>query len=63
MSKKRGSIQSRIVDSFLKELGVSREQVDKMTQLWETVDVQKNDDGIVINIKLKNIQVKIETDN
>ena len=60
---KAGSLRSRIVDRFLDELGITREHVDKLTQIWDQVDVKETKEGIEINIKLKNIQVKVATDD
>ena len=62
-NKRAGSISSRILDKFLDDLGITREHIEKATQLWDKVDIVNTDDGIEINIKLKNIQVKIDTEN
>jgi hypothetical protein len=51
-----------MIDKFLLELGITREHVAKATKLWDKVDVKETPDGVEINIKLKNIQVKIDTD-
>lgn len=61
-NQRAGSLRERIIDRFLSDLGITREHVKKATELFDTVDVKKTSEGVEINIKLKKIQVKIDTE-
>ncbi len=62
MGKKKGSIRSRIVDAFLAELNISRELVADVLKVLDHVSVEEVDNGVEINISLKNIKIKIDTE-
>jgi len=61
MGKKKGSIKSRIVDMFLAELGISRELVSDVVKMLDHVTITEVEGGVEINIGLKNVKIKIDT--
>ena len=53
------TIKSRIIDSILDNLNVSRDTVDKVSSLIEQIDVSETEGEVEININLKNIKIRI----
>jgi len=57
-----GSLRSAIVDKFLEEVGITREQIDRGTAIWDQVSVENTDDGLEISINLKKVKIRIDTE-
>ena len=57
------SLIDNIINRALSNLGFSKEEVDKVKTILGYVDIRHTQDGIEINIKLKNVKVIIEKDS
>jgi len=53
-------ITSIILDAVMEELGITKEMVDKIKSMIDNVDIRKDGDQTVIEIKLNNIKVIID---
>jgi len=53
-------ITSIILDSVMEELGITQEMVDKIKSVIDNVDIRKDGDQTIVEIKLNNIKIIID---
>ena len=55
-----GGLTSMIIKQVMAELGIKQETVDKIQSIVDNVDITKDGDQTVIEIKLSNIRITID---
>tara|TARA_Y100000114_G_C11723194_1_gene309574 strand:- start:637 stop:825 length:189 start_codon:yes stop_codon:yes gene_type:complete len=58
--KRYGGLTSILIKKVMDELGIEQKTVDKIQSIVDNVDITKDGDQTVIEIKLSNIRITID---
>lgn len=58
--KRYGGLTSILIKKVMDELGIEQKTVDKIQSIVDNVDITKDGDQTVIEIKLNNIRITID---